>query len=222
MRRAKTTTLTLGLVLPFLFGADPMPLPLPVAKRPLAKAPDVGSPDPTQLKSDAAALAREREEALKEAAAAGPATERAMLRAQLAELLKRINERPPVAFPKYPSGPTVKKSDFPLDGAKPIDAVRTAENLFREGEVDAAYRVLRLIDATLLPRPDRAFAQYLTACCLRKMNKRSEAAVVFREVAEAKDDDFIAECAVSQLAMIRTTQEIEAQIEQLRSRPKPR
>jgi thioredoxin-like negative regulator of GroEL len=94
-----------------------------------------------------------------------------------------------------------------------------AENLFRAGDIDAAHRAFRLIDQTLLSREDRAFVNYMIACCLRRMNRRSEAAVIYRSVAEAREDEFIAGCAVSQLTLIRTAQELEAQLEQLRARP---
>jgi hypothetical protein len=62
----------------------------------------------------------------------------------------------------------------------------------------------------------------MTACCLRRLNRLSEAAVIYREVAEMTEDEFVASCAVSQLALIRTQQELEAQLEQLRSRTKGR
>ena len=71
-----------------------------------------------------------------------------------------------------------------------------------------------------LPPEDRPFVQYMTACCLRKMNKRSEAAVILRDVAANTEDEFIAKCAVSQLGLIRSTQELEAQLETLRAGPK--
>jgi hypothetical protein len=93
-------------------------------------------------------------------------------------------------------------------------------NYFRDKDFEAALTVARQIDPAALGREDRAFAQYLTGCCLRRLNRRSEAAVVFREVAAAKDDEFLVECAVWQLSLLRSSAEIEAQLEQLRVRAK--
>lgn len=230
MRHAILGIVAVGSLTAVLAAADPIPLP-PSPKSagkavplPLQPSPSTipGSPDPFQLRSDTAALARDRQEALKAAGPTASSTERAVLRAQLMELLKRLNERPAVPGPgsRPPVGSPKK---FPIEsGMRAVDSVRMAENLFRDGDYDAALRAFRLIDRSLLGHEDRAFVQYMTACCLRKMNKRSEAAVIYREVAEAREDEFISECAISQLALIRSTQELEAQLEQLRSRPKSR
>ncbi|MDB5312196.1 MAG: hypothetical protein JWO38_6398 [Gemmataceae bacterium] len=218
MRVVFVPVVLVGGILTAVSGADPVPK-APPARTPAPLPPPLAETVPGQLRADVAALAKERDEVAKDAGATAAAAERAVLRAQLAELLKRINERPPpvVPSPKPPSPRT--KFDLP---ERPLDTLRVAENLFREGDVDGALRAFRLIDPTQLPREDRAFVQYMTACCLRKMNKRAEAAVVYREVADAKEDEFIAECAIWQLSLIRSTQELEAQLEQLRSRPKSR
>jgi hypothetical protein len=158
------------------------------------------------------------------------AAERARLQAQLQELLKRLVEQrtiydrpPPIAPAKTDHGPAPAKPkfDFP-EGIKPVNALGTATNLFRINEIDAAYRAFGLIDTTAMSREDRAFVQYMTGCCLRKMNKRSRAAEIFRDLADAKEDEFIAECAVGQLALMQSAQELEAQLEQIRARAKPR
>lgn len=150
------------------------------------------------------------------------ALERAKLQGQLQELLKRLNERPPApSYGPAPPVPTGKKFEFP-EGTRPVDSLRLAMNLFRDGEFDAALRAFRLIDPATLSREDRTFVQYMSACGLRRLGKRGEAAVIYREVADAHEDEFITECAVWQLSLIRSTQELEAQIEQLRSRPKSR
>lgn len=175
--------------------------------------------DVDKLKADAAALAKERADAAREVGPTAAEAERAVLKAQLLDLLKRLGERPAV-------GPAPKAGPRPVfempDRVRPADAVRIAENLFRDADYDAALRVLRLTDRTLLSRDDRAFAQYLTACCLRRTNKRAEAAALYREVADAREDDFLAECAVSQLALMRSADELEAQVEQLRRQANPR
>jgi hypothetical protein len=187
------------------------PVPAPKTLPPL-------SPDVAKLRADTAALGREHDEAAKEVLPTPAAAERAVLQSQLRELLKRINERPAPA--PYPKGPAAKSPFVLPEGTRPLDTLRLAENLFKEGEIDAALRAFRLIDAATLPREDRPFVQYMTATCLRRLNRRSEAAVILREVAGNEDDEFIAKCAVSQLNLIRSTQELEAQLEQLRSRSK--
>jgi hypothetical protein len=148
---------------------------------------------------------------------ADPAAERARLQGQILELIRQLKDRPtgPAAKTKA-SGP---KLELP-PGTRPVDRLRSAVNLFKAGDTDAALGAFRQLDPDDLPREDRATAKYLTACCLRKLNRRSEAAVLFREVAETKDDDFLAECAISQLALIRTTQDLEALLTQFRARPK--
>ncbi len=150
-----------------------------------------------------------------------------MLRLQ--ELIRLINERPTAnglqpstTVPKNPPRPTSRpKFDFPESG-KAVDGLRVAMNLFRDNDFDSALRAFRLIDAAQLGREDRAFVQYMTACCLRRLNRRSDAAAIYREVADAHEDEFISECAINQLALIRSAQELEAQREQLRPRPKNR
>lgn len=150
------------------------------------------------------------------------ALERAKLQGQLQELLKRLNERPPApGYGPVPAMPPGKKFEFP-EGTRPVDSLRLAMNLFRDNDFDAALRACRLIDPATLSREDRTFVQYMSACCLRRLGKRGEAAVIYREVADAREDEFVAECAVWQLALIRSSQELEAQLEQLRSRPKTR
>ncbi|MBX9581133.1 MAG: hypothetical protein K2X87_12560 [Gemmataceae bacterium] len=195
--------------------------PAPVPKALPAIPPFVGgAPDSNKLRADADALARERAEAAKDMGPPAVATERAVLQAQLLDLLKRLGDRPaPAPAPRGPNPPT--RFEVP-DRVRPADAVRMAENLFRDKDYDACLRVLRLTDRTQLGREERAFAQYLTACCLRLTDRRAEAASIYREVADAREDEFLAECAVSQLALMRSAEELQAQLRQLDIRPKPR
>ena len=178
------------------------------------------------LKAEREALAKEKEAPPPPAGTDG---ERALLRAKLLELVKKLEQKkpaPPAASPghgsgKTPAPPPRAKVDLP-DGLKPIDAVRLAQNYYRAEEIDAALKAFRLIDVTALSREDRAFVQYMSACCLRRLGKLPEAAVLYREVADAKEDEFLTECAVWQLQTLRSTQELEAQLEQLRARRKGR
>jgi tetratricopeptide (TPR) repeat protein len=189
-----------GLVLAGLLAAGSsaqQPLPLP--------APKAGDPPPPKVVPDPPRSAE------------SVSAERARLQGQLQQLLKLMEERaksaPPAARP--PVGRPV-----PTPAGQAVDAVRAAMNYFRDKDYDAALIVAKGIDPATLGREDRAFAQYLTGSCLLKLGRRTEAAAVFREVANARDDEFLAECAVWQLQLLRSRAEIEAQIEQLRGRSK--
>ena len=229
MRRLFGRILGLGFLLAVLMGSDPPHmLPPPTTTKtppPLAPAPFPPVPtiaNPAHLRSDTEALAHERDEATKSAGSSST-TERAIVRAQLLDLLKRINDKQSTpSLPPHSASPPPKEK-FNLEGSRPVDVVRMAENLFRSGDTFAALQAFRSVDQEVIPREDRLFVQYMTACCLRKMNKRAEAAALYREVAEAKDvDEILSGCAISQLSMIRRTQDLEAQLEQLQSRPKSR
>lgn len=174
---------------------------------------------PEKLKADTAALTAER----KAAADDVNGGERARLQAELTALLKRINSPTftPGSRPLTPS-PVPKTRPDPLDTSKPVDTLRLAMNLFRDNDFDAALRAFRLLDPTQLAREDRAFVRYMTGCCLRRLGRNSEAVPVFTEVANSQEDEFVAGCAVWQLSLLRSNQELEAQLEQLRARVKPR
>lgn len=205
-------------------GSAPGPVIPAPGLLPAPKVPEV-IPSPRPLKADVEALARERQ-ALKEARddPESPAAERIKLRLQLLELVKKLADRRlPGPAPETGTRPPAPRPRPDLEDAqRPVDAVRAAANLYRSNDFDAALRAFRLIDLSTLGREDRAFSQYMTACCLRRLGKLSDAAVLYREVAEAHDDDFVTECAVWQLSTIRWTQELEAQLEDLRARRKSR
>lgn len=176
-----------------------------------------------RLRADVAALIGSQKEPV-----ASPPTstsaDRARLLGQLDELLKRLNSQPPGGMPssRPPITPPTPKTKFEFGDGQPIDTLRMAMNLFRDGDFDAALRAFRLIQPTQLPPEDRRFVQYMTASSLRRLGRLSEAAVLYREVAESTEDEFLATSAVTQLNLMRNAQELEAQLEQLRARPKGR
>jgi hypothetical protein len=207
---------------------DPAPPASKAAAPPPAKHAD-STPDPVKkLTEELGDLARERDALTKPAKPDASGDERARLRAQLLDTVKRLeNQRKAAAAPKPadpnkgaakdPHPPT--KYDIP-DGTKPVDPMRLAVQVYKLGDADAALRAFALVDTTVLGKEDRAFTQYMTACCLRQTGKASEAAKIYRDITETKDDPFLTECALWQLAAIRSTQELESQLEQLRSRRK--
>lgn len=153
----------------------------------------------------------------------GAYSDRARLQGQLDELLKRLNSQVPKSGDfRSPSTPTVPKTKFDPNDTRPIDSLRLAMNLYRDNDFEAAYRAFSYIQPTQLPPEDRAFVRYMVASSLRRLNRLSEAAVIYREVAEMTEDEFIANSAISQLALMRAAEDLEAQLTQIRSRMKDR
>ena len=211
-------------------GAQPFDTSLKASKAqggpelPLPRIPSVGelpAPDLERLK-------KEREDLQKELAKSGKETEgsdaslekeRTLLRIQLAELLRKLNERKSPPEPKITGGGVPAKVD-PVETIRPLDPLSQAQSLYQTRNFEAALRALKLLDLATFSREDRAFVQYLMASCHRRLGKLSEAAALYREVAEGRDDEFLTECAIWQLSNIRWRQELEAQLEELRLRRK--
>lgn len=183
-------------------GEQPPKAPVPL--------PNTGLRD--DLKADLAArLAKDAGE--------DPGAERARLRAKLDLLLDRIlNPRPiPAPGPKQsvvPKQPTLP----PAYETRSINPVREGMNQFRNNDFDVALGTFRRIDTATLGAEDRAFVQYMKATCLRRLGRLSEAVTTYREVADAHDDEFIVDCAIWQLSLIGTEQDLESTLDQLRAR----
>lgn len=177
---------------------------------------------------------------------AAPA-ETTRLRLRLAELLLKLGSRdaprPPVQevvptaplpgkavpVPPRPADPVVPKpavmppspeSDTPppTGVGKIVDPLALAQALFRAGDYEAALGTYRLLDVAALGTEDSVTAQYMMACCLRKLGRFEEALPLYREVANAKDDAFLAECAQWQLGALSWRRDLEARLQQLRQR----
>ncbi|WP_020475423.1 tol-pal system YbgF family protein [Zavarzinella formosa] len=154
-------------------------------------------------------------------------TERREMRKKLEELIKRLDTRPRTSLrdsqpaPRPGMSPTDPKSPpFPAETSvsAATDALLLAQNLYKSGDYPASLRAFKLIDLTLYAREDKAFIQYMTGCCLRRTGKLSEAAVIFRDVADTKDDEFVTECALWQLGTLRWREDMEKQLAQLKQR----
>jgi hypothetical protein len=208
---------------------NPSTEPAPIPKKTTSGETERSAPppnDPKKLQEELKSLLNEREQlTTPPSSRQGAADERAQLRDQLIETLNKLETRkkpssaPAPVEKKHPEKPPAPKLDLP-DGTKAPDAVRFAANLYMYGEIEAAYKTFKQMDLNGLPKEDRTFVQYMTACCLRRLGKSTQAAPIFRDIAEAKDDGFLTECALWQLSGIRYTQELETQLEQLRSRRK--
>ena len=170
-----------------------------------------------KLKADTAALATER------AAAESNSAERAKLHADLRRLLERIDKAPagPGMMP-HPGVPPVTKGKDEVNTGAPVDQLRAATNLVRDNQIESALTAFRLLDLQRLAPDDRAFARYMTASCLRRLGRTMEALPIYREVGDGSDDPLISTSAVSQVSLIRTGEELQAQLVQLRARPKSR
>lgn len=210
---------------PPIWKVSKAPQPAPAAPDPPSTLPPLTTPNPDtqRLRAAVEALAREREAANRETRDDSLAAERVRLRAQLLELVKKLGDRRAPPEPAPPSRELVRPAPArPAPAGPPLDTLRQALNLYRGNDIEAALRTFGLIDTASLTREDQAFVDYMIACCLRKQGKLSEAGAKYRDVADAKADAFITECAVWQLGSIRSTQELEAQLEELRGRQKGR
>ena len=105
--------------------------------------------------------------------------------------------------------PTVPKS---------IDSTSVAYSLVRAGKYDAALTVYQSIDVKETNFDERSTIQYLAATCMRNVGKIEEATNLYREVANAKADPYIATCAQWQLASMRWEQSMKDRLEEIRKR----
>lgn len=214
------------------FAQSPALPPPTITKTPpsLPPANEVKSPL-DQLKNSRNELKEERESTNKALETDDAAeVERKALRKKLDEILKRFDDKakspapptPPKTLPKEtitPPTPTENKQPTKEPSVSATtDALLLAQNQYKAGEFDAALRSFKLMDLNIYAREDKAFIQYMTACCLRRTNKLNEAAVLFREIADAKDDEFITECALWQISSIRWREDLDKQLTQMRQR----
>ncbi len=160
--------------------------------------------------------------------------EKDRLRLRMTELLTGVNARylerrsPP---PTEPAGPAPAPAREPgtreetVTAAqpalpRPADPLLLALTLFRAADFSGALQTFQQLDPESLGRDDRVLVQYMTACCLRKLNKRDEAAALYREVANAREDETLTECALWHLDSLNWRRDLEKQLEEIRQRRK--
>jgi hypothetical protein len=187
-----------------------------------------GLPSPTskeiealdKLKAEREKLLKQLSPALKIEADEDTLTmERSKLRLEIAELLRKLDEKPstpPKTNPVIPKAKTQSTEEL----AKSLDPLAQAKALYLAENFDSALKAFKLIDTTPLTREDKTFIQYMIASCQRRLGNLAEATTIYREVADSGEQEFIKECAVWQLANIRWRQELEGQLEDLRKRLK--
>jgi len=120
--------------------------------------------------------------------------------------------------PEHPQPPMDKPTAPLVDLGKPIDPMGLAQALFQTGDYEGALSTYRLLEIKILSKTDRAAVQYFMATCLRRLGKLDEAAALYREVVNAKEDDILADCAQWQLSAFRWRHDLEMQLEQMRQR----
>jgi tetratricopeptide (TPR) repeat protein len=215
----------------------PLPPSLPPRVFNLPPVPEAPDPAPDlaalrheaeRLRSEGAALASERQKINAELPA--DSAEIAHLRKRLNELVATLAARqphrpapagtPPVISHQggTPHTETAAGTPMPPADVSPGDPMLAARALFRAGDHAAALETYRQIDLDALTRDERTLVQYMSACCLRKLGRLDEAAALYREVASAREDEVLTDCALWHLSAINWRRDMEKQLEALRDR----
>ena len=184
-----------------------------------------------KLKSSRSDLRLDRDETPKSGDSEETAAdvERREMRKRLDDLLKKMDNRtklPPPESKSPPKNPNTNPTGSetrggvvpPPETPATTDALLLAQSLYRSGEFETALKAFRMIDLSAYPREDKAFINYMTACCLRRTGKLSEAASMFRVLTSPVEDEFVAECALWQIGSIRMREDMEKQLAQLKKR----
>ena len=129
----------------------------------------------------------------------------------------------PLLSPRNLATPNPQPSQQPDHAPKilteaPVDPLSLAQSLFLAGEHAAALDAYRKLEQEE-PKPDERVAiQYMIACCLRKLGKLDESAILYREVANSGGSDILVENAQWYLRAIKNRRELEGQLDELRQR----
>ena len=224
---------------------DLAPRPRPVPPAPAPATPALRR-ELERLRAERQAAEADKSSAVRDAAA-GTGDEAARLRRRIAELLGRLTAAPaPPQPPRPPSppppapAPTLRfeelpapaPADVPAAGPVPhpapaaraqlkpgeaVDWLGLACSSFQSGNFEEALKAYRQAARTARGG-ERVIVQYMTATCLRKLGKSEEAAALYREVAGARSEVFLADCARWQLSAMAWRQDIARQRDELRKR----
>lgn len=99
----------------------------------------------------------------------------------------------------------------------PVDPMALSEALFRMGDYNGALKAFELAKKTTTDQRDRIAIKYFTAACLDKLGNAQESMMLFREVANSKADDVLADCAKWQLSTQQWKEAARAKIVRLRT-----
>src|SRR5208283_2227612 len=111
-----------------------------------------------------------------------------------------------------------KASPAPSAPGQPVSARDLAESLFRTGDCEGALRAYNSLDPNALKVEERLEVQYMIATCLRKLGKTEDAGNLYREVANARGDEMLADCARWQLSAMSWHRDMENDLARLRQR----
>lgn len=99
-----------------------------------------------------------------------------------------------------------------------VDPLSLAQSLFRACDYAGALNVYRKLEQEEQKPEERAGLQYMMACCLRKLGKRDEASMLYREVANSSAAEILLENAQWYLRTMKDRSQLEAELEELRQR----
>jgi tetratricopeptide (TPR) repeat protein len=102
-------------------------------------------------------------------------------------------ESEPAQEEHWDSRPTDAKSSMPLEVTGLIDRFALALSLFGAGQADVCLDVLNRTDLKSLPRADQVWAEYLKACCYRRLGNIADAQRQYRKVLAEDDADWLAD-----------------------------
>jgi tetratricopeptide (TPR) repeat protein len=122
--------------------------------------------------------------------------------------------------PTGPTGPGVTANT--IHGRPQGDAYLEAQALFRAAQYKEALAAYRALQPESLDGEERLLVQYLTACCLRKLGKLDDAATLYRQVADAREDDLLTECSLWHLSTIGWRRDVEKQLTEIRTARLPK
>lgn len=129
---------------------------------------------------------------------------------------------PQVAPPAQPAPPSAsaKQPDHTANVVTdaPVDPLSLAQSLFRACDYTGALNVYRKLEREEQKPEERAALQYMMACCLRKLGKGDEAAMLYREVANSAAGEVLVENAQWYLRVMKDRHQLETELEELRQR----
>lgn len=140
--------------------------------------------------------------------------ERARLKARLFDLLERIPSRqvPAKNTPAAEPPPELNSETF-----RPVDRIRYVQNLIKAGQYATALRTFQVLDPSNFSGKQGAMLRYLQASAHRRAGDLEAAKKLYAELAQSREDDFLAECAAWQLQAIRTREELSGRLDTTRA-----
>ncbi|GIW78955.1 MAG: hypothetical protein KatS3mg105_0762 [Gemmatales bacterium] len=137
------------------------------------------------------------------------------------ELLERLGQRGAhVGADQCRCQPLPSRNSFrPLQKkSSVIDPISLGQVLFAKGDFEGALEAYRQIDLTGMPASERAPIQYMIATCLRRLGQLAEAEKLYRQVADTKGDEVLANLAQWQLDSLRWRREMQQKLDAMHKR----